>query len=83
MRSSSEVNAFAVQVLFEEVLHRLKQDYSNDVVDASGPSQTSHMSESNVQNAFNNSQCCWHVCMKNFPQETAQNNNHATCRSSI
>jgi len=45
-----------LEVLFEEVLHRLKQDYSNDVVDASGPSQTSHMSESNVQNAFNNSQ---------------------------
>lgn len=69
MRSSSEVNAFAVQVLFEEVLHCLKKDYSNDVVDASGPSQTSHMSASNVQHAFNNSQCCWHVCMKKLPND--------------
>jgi len=45
-----------LEVLFEEVLHCLKKDYSNDVVDASGPSQTSHMSASNVQHAFNNSQ---------------------------
>ena len=75
--------SFAVQVLFEEVLQRLKQDYTNDVVDASGPSQTSHMSESNVQHAFDNSQCCWHVCMKKSPKETAQNKNHATCHSNI